>query len=249
MAAVGSFTHLMTFSRDTWLQYLWRRFRFGFRLPHPRYLVENQMLPPRIQGVGLRRYEDKDFDACRALHDLNATDRFPQDSAFDQIRYLRSSSRTKLVAEVNGEVIGCGGYQLHHPDFVTFVYGLVHPRCQGAGIGRLLVFARVAQLPLIKTETCVQIATVKRAMSYYEQFAFQSSGLSWKDSKGVEHPHATLCLNAYIIAMARRYLETLGVPFPDLRDEPPTNPQLVREANAEDGQSAVCSGNSLPYEQ
>lgn len=220
-------------SRNSWFRYAWGRVRLAFQLPPPRYLIEYQMTFPRLQGVRLRQYVPEDFDACRELYELNATERFPQDVELDQVRYLRQGLPSNLIAELDGRIIGCGGYVLQHPDFATFVYGLVHPEFQKMGVGRLLMFGRLAQLPVIGGDTTVAICTVKKARSYYEQFDFKVLPDPWKDSKGGEHPMAALCVNAYIICAARRYLETLGIPFPDLRHIPPLRSHLVNEPDPE----------------
>lgn len=235
----------MAESTLSWLHRVWEDLCLSIRLAPRRYLIEHQMVTPRLKGVSLRQYNEEDFEACRMLRDLNAPGRLPQDTVYDQVSFLRHPKQTNLIAELNGKVIGCGGYVLVNPDFACFVYGLVHPDYKQMGVGRLLLFARIAQMPEVEGDTFLLINTVEKAFGYYEQFGFIRQTEPWKDSAGGQHPRALTAVNAHIINAARRYLKAVNVLFPDLRHIPPIHQHLIRESK-----SVETTGNSsvLTYE-
>ncbi|WP_345735768.1 GNAT family N-acetyltransferase [Prosthecobacter algae] len=212
--------------RET-LLHAWDHVWLALRLPLPRYLMEVQMKSPRLRGVRLRQYRESDFEACRMLCDLNAPGRFPRGTAEAQIEYLQTVPERNLVAEVDGQVIGCGGYLLNHPNHAILVFGLVHPAYQKMGVGRLLFFARIVQMPLIRTDTIIQIATVKAALPYYRQFGFEPQPTFWEDEEKGKHPLALMAVNAEGIRRVKHYLKLAQVPYPDLSELPPEKPMLL----------------------
>lgn len=211
----------------SWFSHVWSGISLGLHMPLPRYKMEQQMRHPRLRGVTLRQYQPADYEVCREICDLNAPGRFPSDTAEDHERYLKEVPVRNLVAEVNGRVIGCGGYDLSHPNHAMFVYGLVHPDYQQIGIGRLLFFGRLAQMPLLEVESAVQIATVPRSLPYYQKFGFQLLEEPWLDSLDNPHPRAIVGVNAHLIRRAKEYLQTVGVSCPDLTHLPPTEAALL----------------------
>lgn len=225
---------LQVFARiKQWLNTAWRSVCFAYQTPIPRFMIELEMKLPKIRRVQLRPYAPDDFAACRTIHDLNAPNRFPEDSKIHHEKYLRQVPQTNLVAEIDGKVIGCGGYELQHPDYATFVFGLVHPDYQNLGIGRLLFFGRIAQLPLLEGDTMIAINTVKAALPYFKKFGFVAQPITWKDASGTEHPFAMSAINATLIRRARDYLKRVGVPYPDLRVIPAANPKGCEQWLAE----------------
>ncbi len=90
--------------------------------------------------------------------------------------------------------------------------------------------ARIAQLPEFEAGTSVSICAIEKSLSYYEKFDFVRTDQVWKDTDGREHPIAVMTLNPYLIRMARRYLELVRVPVPDLRGLPPENALSTAEA-------------------
>lgn len=213
----------------TRLEDAWRSIRIAYQTPIPRYLLEHEMRAPKIQGVKLRAYRPDDFDACREIHDLNAPNRFPEDSKIQHEEYLQGLPQTNLVAEIDGKVIGCGGYILNHPDYITFVYGLVHPHYQRMGVGRLLFFGRIAQLQLLESDTIIVICTVKAALPYFKKYGFVVQPNTWNDTFGLEHPIAMAAVNAELIQRARNYLERVGVENPNLKAVPALSSRLRKE--------------------
>lgn len=220
----------MAESTLSWLRRAWGDLRLSIQLGPPRYLIEHQMVMPRLKSVSLRQYTDDDFEVCRMLCELNAPGRLPKNTVYDQVSFLRYPSRTNLIAELHGKVIGCGGYLLIHPDYACLAYELVHPDYQQLGVGRLLLFARITQLPEVEGDSFLLINTVEKACRYCEQFGFIRQAEPWKDGTGGEHLRAVMAINAHIIKAARRYLQALNISYPDLRHIPPMHQHLVRDS-------------------
>lgn len=202
-----------------WFRRVWNHLRLVVQTPFPRYAVEYEMQFPRLLSARLRQSVVGDAPACRELYAINAPGRFPTETVRDHEAYLASNPAQKLVVEVDGRVVGCGGYQLVHPNYATFVYGLVHPRYQKVGVGRLLMFGRIAQLPIIETRTAIAICAVQTSLPYYHKYGFKVVD-AWEDSSGEKHPVAALFIDAEVIRRAQNYLKVIGVPAPDLTHLP-----------------------------
>ena len=209
-----------------WALDVCRVIREAAQTPIPRYAMDYQMCSPKLRGVTLRAYRPEDFEACRLIHDLNAPNRFPEESGKQHEEYLQKEPEGYLVAEFENEIIGCGGISLRHSDFAIFAYGLVHPKYQQMGIGRLLFFARVALLPTLETDALIYICAVKASLPYYQKFGFVALDEGWKDASGCDHPTAIMAVNAQIIERARDYLQRVRVPCPDLGSLKPENAGL-----------------------
>lgn len=219
----------------TWILRAWRQFRISLNEPLLKYRLQMQMLPPKLQGVSLRQYRLGDFQDCLELCRLNAPDRFPGDTLADFEKYLNEVPPHYLVVEHQGRIIGSGGYMIQHLDFVTFVYGLVHPDWHSQGIGRLLFFGRVAQLPLIEKDTFIQICAVQRSLPYYQKLGFEVRAETWKDGEGREHPIALMAVNTFLIYCSRQYLQKMDVPCPDLRGTQPADLTLLQDQVPQEG--------------
>ena len=219
----------------TWIRRVWRQFRFSLNESPPRFNLQLQMRPPRLEGVALRQYRLGDFQDCLELCRLNAPDRFPSDTLAEFEKYLKERPQHYLVVEHQGRIIACGGYTMHHLDFMTFVYGLVHPDWQGQGIGRVLFFGRVAQLPLIEKDTLIQICAVQRSLPYYQKLGFTMCAETWKDEEGHEHPIALLAVNSFLIYRSQQYLQKVDVPCPDLRGTQPGDLTFLAARVLEEG--------------
>jgi [ribosomal protein S18]-alanine N-acetyltransferase len=207
----------------------WRWFREALYEPLPRYRLQLQMRPPQLQGVLSRQYQLGDFQACLELCRLNAPDRFPGDTLADFEAYLKEQPPHYLVVEHEGRIIASRGYAMHYLDFVNFVYGLVHPDWQKQGLGRLLFFARVAQLPFIESDTWIQICAVQKSLPYYEKLDFVVVTETWKDADEQDHPIAQMTVNAFLIYRSQQYLQKVGVSYPDRRAIQPEGLILLKD--------------------
>ncbi len=222
----------MAHSRLSWLRHAWGNLCLRFRLPPVQYLIEYEMDLPQLRGVSLRQYREEDFAACRLLYDLNVKKQGVKDSGLNQIFLLRNLPEMTLVAEHNGSIIGCATYVLKTSNYAILALALVHPDYQRMGVGRLLLFGWIAQLPLIEGPTVLQAFPNKRILGYFKRYGFEKAAEGWKDPTGKEHDYVMQSVNSDIINAARRYLQAVKVPFPDLSHLPPIHQHLVDAAVA-----------------
>lgn len=174
----------------------------------------------RTDGLGIRTYTDDDFESCLALYQRLAPGRFPEDALEAFQSYLKATPRRYLLIEREGGLVACGGLHVNSLDHSTLVFGLVDQQHQGCGLGRLLLYARLAQIPLTTKNSVVSIFAVESSIGYYQKYGFVVQPDGWKDSAGQSHPWAALGLNAQLIKSSRSYLERLQVVVPDLTGLP-----------------------------
>ncbi len=216
----------MADSPSSWLRHSWDSLWLNLRLSPVKYIIEHEMMLPKLRGVQLRQYAEEDFEACRLLHD-NENRQFPKESILHHIYFLRNRPETNLVAELNGKIIGCASYLLIDPNYSVLVSEWVHRDYRRMGVGRLLLFGWFAQMPLISGDTSLQVFPTKQTWNYYLQYDFKKSSIPWKDPAGKQHEFAALGINSHIIKAAQRYLRLAKVPFPDLSHLPPLRPYLA----------------------
>ncbi|WP_395742117.1 GNAT family N-acetyltransferase [Prosthecobacter sp.] len=229
----------------SWLRYVWDSLCLNVRLSPAKYLIQNAMVLPRLRGVSLRQYRKDDFEACRLLYELNVKKLGVKDSGLNQIFFLHNLPEMTLVAEHEGIIVGCATYVLKSSNYAILALAMVHPDYQRVGVGRLLLFGWIAQMPEIEGMTVLQIFPNKRTFGYFEQYGFEKAAEGWKDATGKEHDYVMQGVNNDIINATRRYLQAAKVPCPDLRHLPPIHQHAVNASMP--GEKAGC--NTQGYEQ
>jgi predicted N-acetyltransferase YhbS len=131
-------------------------------------------------GASLREYRATDRDACVALYAANETGRFPKglraqfEQTLDRIDYL------KLVCCLHAEVVAIGAVgrfpRMLGPRHVWLVFGMVHPKIHGQGIGTALLLARVAALGEPFEPTKILLANVASSERFVSRFGFEYQG-------------------------------------------------------------------------
>lgn len=222
----------------SWLARTWRHLNAKMNAPVSRYVLEERMIPPKLSGVSLRQYRTEDLEACLELCRVNAPNRFPEETLDEFKKYLSEEDIHYLVMEYQGRIVASGGYAFHHLDYIFFAYGLIHPDFQNQGLGKVLFFARVAQLPLIKNDSVIGIAAVAKSLPYYEKLGFQLHSEHWLDAQGDKHPLAFISVNAYLIYRSVLYLKRCDIPFPNLHPEPPKD--LASRPSGDSKKMAEC---------
>lgn len=207
-------------SHTAWFRRAFRWLRFQVAAPVPLYSLELEMHFFRTDGLGIRTYTDDDFESCLALYQRLAPGRFPKDDLEAFQSYLKATPGRYLLIEREGRLVACGGLHVNSLDHSTLVYGLVDPPHQGCGLGRLLLYARLAQIPVTTQNSVVSIFAVESSIGYYQKYGFVVQPEGWKDSTGQSHPWAVLGLTERLIKNSRSYLKRLQVAVPDLTGQP-----------------------------
>jgi len=133
----------------------------------------------RMPSSFVRLYEPADFEPCLELYRLNEPGRFPEGVIPQFEKSLREDRVLRLVIEEAGTVVGCGSIHLVRDPQVEYAYlsfGLIHPHCQGRGLGSVLLLARLAVLPFHISLAGLQAVPASR--SFYESYGFRQRGVS-----------------------------------------------------------------------
>jgi hypothetical protein len=98
------------------------------------------MLP--ATGLQLRPFTPADRDACLAIFDSNLPKFFKEHERPDFVAFLdRLPCPFFMVVDADGHPVGCCGYT---PERGRLVYGMVTQAWHRQGVGRLLLWARLA---------------------------------------------------------------------------------------------------------
>jgi predicted N-acetyltransferase YhbS len=122
----------------------------------------------------IREYRRDDESACLDIFDSNRPKYFtgPERDLF--AAYLRRMDQPFFVAEVAGEVRGCGGF--HVDDFgVGYLdWGMVRASWHRQGLGAKLLRWRLERIRQIAHAWCVLIDTSQHTAPFFARFGFEA---------------------------------------------------------------------------
>ena len=127
------------------------------------------------QGISIREYTAKDFDACLDLFDSNCPKYFtaPERELFAD--WLNQEDRASYsVMEREGRIIACGGIY-HDPDTssVGLAWGMVHQDFHRQGFGRRLTELRLKQMAEQFPGLTQRLGTSQHTFQFYEKMGFE----------------------------------------------------------------------------
>lgn len=124
--------------------------------------------------ISIRKYNKPDRENVLALLRLNIPRYFAPEEEKDLIDYLQHESENYYVMEVNGKMVGCGGFNISDDDTVGKIsWDFFHPEQQGKGLGTALVRFRIEKIkeyPGVKT---LSVRTSQLAYKFYERLGFE----------------------------------------------------------------------------
>jgi ribosomal protein S18 acetylase RimI-like enzyme len=168
----------------------------------------------RLMPVKLRPYTPADLPRLLEIYKLNELNRFPADGLRHYEKSLTDGSAYYLVAEKDGRVVASGGMQYYlQSDIAYLCFGLVHPDCQGKGLGTTLLLARLSLLNQTFLRMNVFISAVKSSITFYQRFGFKNTG-TWADEYGATHPQGHLILSVSEIRHCGKLLRENGITCP-----------------------------------
>src|SRR6476661_10435515 len=92
----------------------------------------------------IRAYQNSDKEAVLNLLNLNTPIFFANEEKPGFEEYLNNQSRYYYVVEVDGIVVGSGGFNLFDDlELVRISWDMVHPLYQGKGLGKALLLYRI----------------------------------------------------------------------------------------------------------
>lgn len=123
----------------------------------------------------IRPYTPADLNAVLDLLKLNTPEYFHPSEEKDFIDYLNHKIDAYFVVEDQGNIVGCGGYNLGFNEGKTarISWDMIHPNAQGAGVGSFLTNYRIETL---KRQTGVEkivVRTSQLAYLFYAKFEFK----------------------------------------------------------------------------
>ena len=121
----------------------------------------------------VRAYQLNDKQAVLQLLALNTPKYFDPSEATGFANYLDNEAERYFVAEQDGNIVGCGGYNTQTTDGadVRICWDIIHPDYQGKGYARKLMDF-VEDMARTKVATSVRLDTFsrnKRNQKFYEQ--------------------------------------------------------------------------------
>lgn len=124
-------------------------------------------------GVFIRDYVHQDKEKILELLRLNTPTFFSPNEEADLIFFLDNEIEKYFIAEVEAEIVGCGGINFKEDGSVGLIsWDFLHPNFQRMGIGKALLHYRLKLLksmPQIKT---IRVRTSQHANSFYEKGGF-----------------------------------------------------------------------------
>lgn len=119
----------------------------------------------------IRLYQAQDFVSMLKIIQLNTPKYFDpsEEKLFD--KYLAYRTQNYFIIEVNGTIIGGGGFDIEKDQSASMSWGMIHPNWQGSGWGTKITKYRIEQ---IKQTTAhkINLRTSQHTWKFYEKMGF-----------------------------------------------------------------------------
>lgn len=123
----------------------------------------------------IRDYEPADYDACLNVFASNVPSFFGVEERSEYAHFLARARCPYLVAELDGRVIGGGGfYLIPERGLAGLVWGMIIRDCQRQGIGAALLGARLQRINADPTLHRVRVNTSQKTSAFFHRFGFQT---------------------------------------------------------------------------
>ncbi|WP_221392618.1 GNAT family N-acetyltransferase [Dyadobacter sp. NIV53] len=124
--------------------------------------------------MNIRKYQDADREKIIALLRLNTPEYFSPDEEKDLIYYFDNHIEYYFVAETDGVIVGCGGFNMSNdPKKIGLSWDIVHPEYQGKGVGSALIKYRIDRIKELGKMQVITVRTSQLAYKFYEKFGFE----------------------------------------------------------------------------
>lgn len=140
--------------------------------------------------MNFRSYQPTDRDACTQIFLSNCPkyfdvservfwDRWLDALDTGEVAYAHSSNDLYDVLEVNGEMVGCGGFYVRVDDNqVAFAWGMVHNKHHKKGYGKALYLHRLARIKSLYPSFGIVLNTSQHTVGFFETFGFQTTEIT-----------------------------------------------------------------------
>ena len=122
----------------------------------------------------IRRYQASDKERLLELLRLNTPHYFSPNEEKDLIYYLDNHADNYYVVEMDGCILGCGGFNLTEDgETAKISWDIFHPQSQGKGLGTQLTQFRIQRIKEIEGVKFISVRTSQLVYKFYEKFGLQ----------------------------------------------------------------------------
>lgn len=138
-----------------------------------------QIFPEQITAlpqadITIREYREQDKESVLNLLRLNTPMYFSPEEEKDLTFYLENETEYYFVVEINGEVIGCGGFNFSGDNRIGKIsWDILHPGFQGKSLGSMLLNYRIERLKEFNDIQKITVRTSQLVYKFYEKSGFK----------------------------------------------------------------------------
>ena len=127
-----------------------------------------------MNHINIRAHEPEDRPRLLTLLRLNTPEYFSPEEELDLIDYLDHFADNYYVLEIDGEILGCGGFNLSEDGETGKIsWDIFHPDSQGKGLGTALTKFRIEKIKEIESVKILSVRTSQMAYKFYEKFGLE----------------------------------------------------------------------------
>jgi GNAT superfamily N-acetyltransferase len=143
--------------------------------------------------TSIRDYAPSDRGACVAVFDSNVPLYFSAEERSGFAAFLADLPCRYLVAELDGAIVGCGGFYVEREGRLGgLAWGMVARARHGRGIGARLLQTRLDCLSREPSIDGVRINTSQHTAAFFERFGFHTEDISTDHFAPGLHRHRML---------------------------------------------------------
>lgn len=127
-----------------------------------------------MNQINIREHEAADRELLLNLLRLNTPFFFSEEEEGDLADYLDNFADHYYVLELDGAVVGCGGFNLSEDgETGRLSWDIFHPDSQGKGLGTALTRFRIEKIKAIAGIKKISVRTSQMAYHFYEKFGLE----------------------------------------------------------------------------
>lgn len=124
--------------------------------------------------MNIRPYKNADKERLIELLRLNTPLYFSPNEEKDLIYYLDYEAENYFVLEVDGIIMGCGGFNLtDDKETGKISWDIFHPHSQGKGYGSALTRFRIERMKEIDSIKTISVRTTQLVYPFYQKFGLE----------------------------------------------------------------------------
>lgn len=127
-----------------------------------------------MEKLSIREYKVNDFNKLCDLLKLNIPKYFAVEEYPDFKKYLNEEIENYFVAEIDKEIVGCGGINYKKNKNISMIsWDIIHPEYQGKGIGKKILQHRINFVKKNYPTYKIIVRTSQLVFKFYEKQGFK----------------------------------------------------------------------------